>query len=138
MSVVVVGIPVASTNSFSSGAASRQPPPAYTTGRFERLIMSKTCCICGDVGGDGSRDRYPFSETFGPQNWIDICCCTSFGMSISTRPGPPAGREEERLAHDPRDVLHVHDEVVVLRDLPRDLHGGRLLEGVRADHPSRD
>jgi hypothetical protein len=89
MSVVVVGIPVASTNSFSSGAASRQPPPAYTTGRFERLIMSKTCCICGDVGGDGSRDRYPFSETFGPQNGIDICCCTSFGMSISTGPGLP-------------------------------------------------
>ena len=29
------GIPVDSINSFSSGAASRHPPPAYTTGRLD-------------------------------------------------------------------------------------------------------
>ena len=48
--------------------------------------------------------------------------------------GATAGREEESLADDARDVVHVHDEVVVLGDLAGDLDGGRLLERVGADH----
>ena len=57
ISVFVTGIPVRSMNSLSSGAASRHPPPAYTTGFFALAIMSTTCCICGAVGGDGRRLR---------------------------------------------------------------------------------
>ena len=57
MRVLVTGIPVDSINSFSSGAASRHPPPAYTTGRLDSLIMSSTRSICGCDGGEGRRER---------------------------------------------------------------------------------
>ena len=48
--------------------------------------------------------------------------------------GTAGGGEEERLANDTGNILHVHHQVVVLGDLTGDLHGGRLLERVRADH----
>mmetsp|Transcript_25362 Transcript_25362/g.80244 ORF Transcript_25362/g.80244 Transcript_25362/m.80244 type:complete len:427 (+) Transcript_25362:2029-3309(+) len=44
------------------------------------------------------------------------------------------GGEVERLVDHARDVVHVKHQVVVLGDLPRDLHDGGLLERVRTDH----
>mmetsp|Transcript_22279 Transcript_22279/g.61581 ORF Transcript_22279/g.61581 Transcript_22279/m.61581 type:complete len:318 (-) Transcript_22279:120-1073(-) len=46
---------------------------------------------------------------------------------------PARACEVESLLHDARQVLDVHDQVVVLSDGARDLHDGRLLEGISAD-----
>ena len=48
-----------------------------------------TCSICGELGGTGNLDKYPFKLTFGDQYGTLICCCTSFGMSTKTGPGLP-------------------------------------------------
>mmetsp|Transcript_15919 Transcript_15919/g.30675 ORF Transcript_15919/g.30675 Transcript_15919/m.30675 type:complete len:321 (+) Transcript_15919:1255-2217(+) len=42
--------------------------------------------------------------------------------------------EEERLAHDARQVIQVGHQVVVLGDLARDFHNGSLLKCVCANH----
>ena len=50
------------------------------------------------------------------------------------RTGPSRRRDVERFPHDPRDVLRVADQPVVLRDGHRDADGVGLLERVGADH----
>ena len=63
---------------------------------------------------------------------------TSLGMSISTGPGPAGAGQVKRLLDDPRDVLGVLDQVMVLGDRPGDLHHRRFLERVGADHVPRN
>ena len=54
-------------------------------------------------------------------------------MSIRTGPGRPVLRQMKRLLDDPRDILGVLDQVMMLGDRPGDLHHRRLLECVGAD-----
>ena len=54
-------------------------------------------------------------------------------MSISTGPGPAGPGQVKRLLDDPRDVLGVLDQVMVLGDRPGDLDHRRFLERVGAD-----
>lgn len=46
----------------------------------------------------------------------------------------PMSKRAAHLLHDTRQICDVHDQVVVLGDLPCDLHDGGLLEGVCANH----
>ena len=56
--------------------------------------------------------------------------------------GAPRPCDVERFLHDPRDVVHIFYEIVVLRDRRRDADNIRLLKGILADvrirHLSRD
>eukprot|EP00983_Pelagomonas_calceolata_P098402 1158344-Pelagomonas_calceolata.AAC.11 len=67
-------------------------------------------------------------------SFLSIPCPSSLPAQPGQQPTWPARAcEVESLLHDARQVLDVHDQVVVLSDGARDLHDGRLLEGISAD-----
>ena len=60
-----------------------------------------------------------------------------FGISISTGPGRPGLRDVKSLLHNPRQIVDVRDEVIVLHDRRGHAKHVRLLKRALADHMLR-
>ena len=123
----------------SQARAWRTPWPARMTGRLARAISAAASLSC--LGWPSKVGRKP-GRPASISAWLgwpaDVSCWrASLVMSMWTGPGPARPGDVERLGDDPRDVVRVPDEVVVLGHRQGDAGDVDLLEGVLAEQGGR-